>query len=135
MLEYFCGRGDEMEKRYQIENLSQGSTLAERLKYAMALRDKTAAELHRGTGISESILSRYISGVVEPKRDNIYLISKFLNVNEMWLMGLTDNFTREYRSSPTKRDKINNYLKELSDADLDALIIVIENMFSHKLPL
>lgn len=99
----------------------------------MLCAKKTAADLSRATGILQSIISRYLSGTIQPKRDNTTAISKYLNVNETWLMGLSNDITREPISSPNKRDKINSYLKELDDQDLDVLAIIIENMFRNKI--
>lgn len=48
----------------------------------------TQAELSRVSGISKSTLSEWLNGKYEPKQNNIYILSKALNVNPTWLMGL-----------------------------------------------
>lgn len=63
------------------------STFAKRLKEAMELREIKARDIVQATGISKSNISGYLSGRCDPKRVNIYKISKFLNVTETWLMG------------------------------------------------
>lgn len=62
-------------------------TTSERIKEGMELRGLKQADLVEKTGISKGALSSYISGRYIPKRNNIYLISKALNVSESWLMG------------------------------------------------
>lgn len=64
------------------------STLPDRLKEAMTLRDMTQADIVRQTGINKSALSCYISGKYLPKQNAIYKLAKALNVNETWLMGV-----------------------------------------------
>lgn len=62
-------------------------TTAERIKEGMELRNLKQADLVEMTGISKGALSSYISGRYIPKQNNIFLISKALNVSEAWLMG------------------------------------------------
>lgn len=63
-------------------------TISERIKEALEIRDMKQTDLVKLTGITKGALSSYISGSYEPKQRNIYRISKALNVNEAWLMGL-----------------------------------------------
>jgi len=65
-----------------------------RIKKALKIRNMKQADLVRMTGISSSMISEYVTGKYEPKQDNIYRLSKALNVGEVWLMGLTDDMTR-----------------------------------------
>lgn len=62
-------------------------TTAERIKEGMEIRNLKQADLVEKTGISKGALSSYISGRYLPKQNNIYLISKALDVSESWLMG------------------------------------------------
>lgn len=62
-------------------------TTADRIKEGMELRQLKQSDLVEKTGISKGALSSYISGRYVPKQNNIYLISKALDVNESWLMG------------------------------------------------
>lgn len=75
-------------------------TISDRIKEGMALRDLKQTDLAERTGISKGALSSYISGRYVPKQNNIYLISKALNVSEAWLMGNDVPYDRcEYISS------------------------------------
>ena len=61
---------------------------ADRIRQALYDKKMSQAELSRITGLSKSAISQYISDKFEPKQDAIYLISKALDVSEVWLMGL-----------------------------------------------
>lgn len=58
-----------------------------RLKYALEFRDMKQTELSKLSGIGKSAISQYLAGEYEAKQENIYLMSKALNVNPAWLMG------------------------------------------------
>lgn len=58
-----------------------------RLKEALRIRNMKQSELAEKTGISKSALSQYVSGIIEPRQNNVHLLSKVLNVSEAWLMG------------------------------------------------
>lgn len=59
-----------------------------RLSEAMQKRDMTAAELSRKTSISESNISRYLAGTVEPKLRALLILADALNVSSDWLSGI-----------------------------------------------
>lgn len=63
------------------------SSVSERLKYAMKLRNKKQVDLVRMTGIGKSSICTYLSGEYEPKQTNTYKLASALNVNPAWLMG------------------------------------------------
>lgn len=58
-----------------------------RLDKAMKLRNIKSVELHEKTGISESLISKYLSGNALARQKKIFLLSKVLDVNPAWLMG------------------------------------------------
>ena len=60
---------------------------ANRIRQGMELANLKQADLVEMTGISKGALSSYLSGKYIPKQNNIFLISKALNVSEAWLMG------------------------------------------------
>ncbi len=64
-----------------IENFST------RLDKAMKLRNIKSVELHEKTGISESLISKYLSGNALARQKKLFLMSKVLDVNPAWLMG------------------------------------------------
>lgn len=58
-----------------------------RLEKALNFRNMKPVELHEKTGISESLLSKYLSGNAIARQRKIALISEALNINPVWLMG------------------------------------------------
>lgn len=62
-------------------------TFANRLKYAITIKDIKPIELSRKTGISKTNISCYMSGKYEAKQDGVKLLADALNVNPVWLMG------------------------------------------------
>lgn len=77
------------------------ATTSERLTLALKLRNMKAVDLHDKTGIGKSSISQYMTGVVKPKQDRIYLMAKALDVDELWLMG--HNVPMERRPIPSPR--------------------------------
>lgn len=78
--------------------------VSRRLEQAMAMKDITAAELSRLTGISKSSLSRYMSGDYNPNNDKLEKLSRALNVNEAWLLGY-DEVDMERESDEVRQEK------------------------------
>lgn len=67
------------------------SIFAKRLKQVMDSKNITGKELARRSGVSASSISDYLNDKYEAKQDNIFLISKALNISPSWLMGLIDD--------------------------------------------
>lgn len=63
------------------------STVSDRMKEALEIRDMRAVDIVERTGIPKSSISNYILGRVEPKDDRLPLIAKALRVNTPWLLG------------------------------------------------
>ena len=62
-------------------------TFAHRLSYAIKIKNVRPVDVSKETGISKTNLSCYMSGKYEAKQDGVEILSKFLNVNPVWLMG------------------------------------------------
>lgn len=60
---------------------------ATRIAKALSIRGMRQSELCEKTKIPKSAISQYISGAFEPKQDRVFLISRALNVDPVWLMG------------------------------------------------
>lgn len=71
------------------------TTIAQRMKEALDIRNMKQTELVDKTGINKSSISTYLSGEYKPKQKNLYKIAKALDVNESWLMGLDVPMERE----------------------------------------
>lgn len=116
--------------------------LVSRINEALRRNEMSKAELSRRTGISPSSLSEYLSGKYEPKQDKIYLISKALNVDPVWLLGFDDEDDELQKRKEPKvdvKDIINNatFLFDgndynLSQSDRDMLTNIIKSVLNGK---
>lgn len=59
-----------------------------RFNKALELRKKKPIDVVNATGISESAISQYRSGLTKPKRERLAQIANYLKVNPTWLLGL-----------------------------------------------
>lgn len=59
----------------------------DRIKELMDIYGLSQAELCRKTGVQKSALSNYLSGVREPRQDQLSLLADPFGVNPAWLMG------------------------------------------------
>lgn len=102
-----------------------------RLKEVIDLKKVTQAEVCQATSIPKSALSSYLSGKYEAKQDRIYILAKYFNVSEAWLMGcdvpmeritktsepaVTDSLA-DIKLSPIQQELLN-LLTELSPQEL-----------------
>ena len=75
-------------------------TFQKRLEEALRIRNIKSVELHEKTGISESLLSKYLSGSAVARQKKLTLLADALNVNEVWLMGYDVPMNRELNPIP-----------------------------------
>lgn len=88
-------------------------TFGERLQYALNMRNKKASDLSRATGLSQSLISQYLSDKFEAKNDKAVLIANYLNVDPLWLMGLSDEIVSQPTNTQWGDDKANqDYLSK-----------------------
>ena len=73
-----------------MQYLKAVSDFPEKLRQAMHEKRCSSADIARATGISPSVLSRYLSGANKPSSDNILVISQYLNVTPEWLLSSSD---------------------------------------------
>lgn len=59
----------------------------DRIREALEIRNIRQIELSKKSGISKGLINNYLSGYAKPKRENLILLGKALNVSEAWLMG------------------------------------------------
>ena len=73
-----------------LQYIKAVSDFPEKLRQAMHEKRCSSADIARATGISPSVLSRYLSGANKPSSDNILVISQYLNVSPEWLLSSSD---------------------------------------------
>ena len=62
-------------------------TFQERLEKALQIRKMKPVALHEKTGISESLISKYLSGRAVARQKKISLLADALDVSPVWLLG------------------------------------------------
>lgn len=62
-------------------------TFANRISYALTIRNMKPIELAEKTNIDKSKISSYMSGRYKAKTDGLKIIADALNVSPVWLMG------------------------------------------------
>lgn len=92
-------------------------TFANRLNYAIRIKNVKPIELSKKTGISKTNISCYMSGKYEAKADGLKLLADALNVDPVWLMGY---------DVPIEKDDLN-------EKKLDT--ISLKELFKDKVPL
>lgn len=98
-----------------------------RLREALRDADMTQQELADKSHIGKSSISHYVNGSNEPHNKSAYAMSKVLNVNPAWLMGLDvpkhspppDEIVIEYAEKLSKlpveeRENVLKYIEFLS---------------------
>lgn len=70
---------------------NQFNSFSERLLYAMKIHNMKQANLVKATGLTKSMICKYLNGTVEPSAKSIYLISKVLGVSSGWLLGYEES--------------------------------------------
>ena len=91
------------------------SDFAERLRQAMFDQHCKAVDIVRGTKIGASVISKYLSGMNQPSRDNLFALGKFLEVTPEWLLSSSDapESTKPARNISTHKDKIIELQEQL----------------------
>lgn len=84
-------------------------TFQNRLQKAINIRNIKPVEIHEKTQISESLLSKYLSGVAVARQRKLALLADALNVNEVWLMGYDVPMDKNI-----KTDRFGNPVVELN---------------------
>lgn len=78
-----------------------------RIKDSMKNRDMTGKDLAKKSGISESGISRILSGEIEPRLKTFTKIADALKVDYVWLMGYDTNEIPENKPI-IEYDRLNN---------------------------
>ena len=86
------------------------NTIAERIRFAMNVRNVKQVEMVQKTGITKGAFSSYLSGNYNPKKDKLELIADALGININWLMG--ENVPME--NSSAKDNPVTGYVFYLS---------------------
>ena len=110
-----------------MQKLERVAGTAERLREAMATAGVNQTDLAESTGLSNSSISRYLSGQMEPKPKAIALLARALNVTEMWLWGYA--VPQERPLEQKKNDDRAKVIARLrSDPDFNELVTQLDKL-------
>ena len=100
------------------------SSFAEKLRQAMFDKHCKAVDVVRGTEIGASVISKYLSGMNQPSRDNLLALGKFLEVTPEWLVSSSDapESKNTSQSISTHKDKIIELLERMVAEKDDQII-------------
>ena len=86
-----------------------------------------AVDVVRGTKIGASVISKYLSGMNQPSRDNLLALGKFLEVTPEWLLSSSDapESKNPAHNISTHKDKIIELLERMV-AEKDEQIISLK---------
>ena len=100
------------------------TSFAERLRQAMFDKHCKAVDVVRGTKIGASVISKYLSGMNQPSRDNLLALGKFLEVTPEWLISSSDapESKNPTQSISTHKDKIIELLERMVAEKDDQII-------------
>lgn len=87
-----------------------------RLQTALDESGMTQAELARRTGIGRNSISDYLKGKYLAKQQYVGALARALNVDEGWLMGVSDEKNRRH---PEERQQIQNVNSDITEKDID----------------
>ena len=125
-----------------MKEVERVATTADRLREALRDAGKKQLDLANATGLSHSTISRYLSGLMEPKQKAVSLIAHALNVSEMWLWGYNVPMSRtpeqkkndaiigavaKMRSDPDFLDVVSQ-LAELPAGEYDSIKLLISSL-------
>lgn len=94
----------------------------ERLRSAMESHDMNAKELAKGTGLSESTISRILAGQVVPRQKNFKKMADALNCDFVWLLGYddsNDHLIEIEKLTPSNQTRLLAYYQALLDTQED----------------
>ena len=67
------------------------SNFAENLRKVLFDKRLKAIDVARGTNITPSVISRYLSGTNQPSRDNLFAVVNYLGVSSEWLLNSSED--------------------------------------------
>ena len=111
-------------------------TFQRRLEKALTIRNMKPVELHEKTGISESLLSKYLSNNAVARQKKLTLLADALDVNEVWLMGYDVPMERNFNEQKSNDFKYASYngidTEGLDENDIEEINRFVEFVKNKK---
>ncbi|MCR1879134.1 helix-turn-helix domain-containing protein [Limosilactobacillus reuteri] len=92
------------------------ASFQERLNEALSISGLTQSELGRRAHIDRTVISGYVHGKYKAKQNNLYNLAKVLNVDEGWLMGVSE---KKERRHPEEAQRTNTQKEDITSEDID----------------
>lgn len=111
-------------------------SFADTLKMIMAQRNMKSVELSRTSGLSESIISEYLSGKKEPRGRQSIEIARALGVSldELWETGFSPESSWDIADHIKKYRLLNEDGQQRLDSTLDDLLKIDQYRKDHLQP-
>lgn len=94
--------------------MKNDQTISSRLKKLMKEKGISLNRLAELSGINKGNLSRYVSGESQPRQTSIHKLAQALDVDEVWIMGLSEDRKQENGTSRIFRKGYESAVKTLS---------------------
>jgi transcriptional regulator with XRE-family HTH domain len=128
----------ESKKKIEAEHIEE---FGNRLQFALNRTGMSQSQLASATGITKATISRYISGVFEPKQKAIQKLATTLNVSEKWLSGYDTDQEAVDEADPNafwvtkkaKEDVLDIILRLHSDTEFLEIVEKISTLDNEKL--
>ena len=128
----------ESKKKIEAEHIEE---FGDRLQFSLNQTGMSQSQLASATGITKATISRYISGVFEPKQKAIQKLATALNVSEKWLSGgdmhqeVTDEADKNafLVTKKAKEDVLDIILRLHSDTKFMEIVEKISTLDNEKL--
>lgn len=103
------------------------STIRNRIREALQIRNMKQVELAEKTGIVKGTINNWLNNRYQPKQKSLMKMAKVLDVSEMWLAGYDVPMERPVEQK--KSDELAQLIHSIrSDNDLKNLFISICNL-------
>ena len=106
-----------------------------RLSKILTIRNMKPVELHEKTGISESLISKYLSDNAVARLDKLTIIADTLNINPVWLMGYDVPMERELKNEESNAFPISDVpikVAVLGKISAGLPILAVENIEGYE---
>ena len=114
----------------------ENQKLPQRLKEALAESKYSTRKLGEKVGVTGATISRYTSGIMQPKIGTVRLMAEVLGVNDVWLLGGDiDKYApiQEEKPATEKQQAVIDLAMELNDRECELLCKIIFDVLSHRL--
>lgn len=114
--------------------MEKTSKFSDRLKFAIDISGKKQIDIANLSGISKSLLNKYLKGASEAGNLKLAKLADVLNVDPVWLMGYDVPMERG-EITKVKNDKLNaiiSSVEKLSEEDLEFVSKFLEKMSNNK---